>query len=83
MSGECCHLADYGSRVDKPFAHAGYMNRLSELRDRLRLGLSEHPPEDQTPVAELAEDIRALMAGRALDPAPPCDGRWENVARAG
>jgi hypothetical protein len=53
-------LKDYEARLGKPFAHEGFMRELADLRDQLRLGLSGHPPEGATPVAELAERIKAL-----------------------
>jgi hypothetical protein len=43
-----------GSRIEE---HSG---RLVELRDRLKLSVSEKMPEGETPVAELVERIRVL-----------------------
>jgi hypothetical protein len=63
-------LRDYESRVGKPFAHAEYMSQLSDLRDQLKLGLSEHPPEGLTPVSELAERIKALREANTVEVAP-------------
>ena len=72
---------DYESRVGKPFAHAEYMSQLSDLRDQLRLGLSEKPPEGQTPVAELAERIKALREANTVEAAPERTGT-RKAARA-
>ena len=63
-------MRDYESRVGKPFAHAEYMSQLSDLRDQLKLGLSEHPPEGLTPVSELAERIKALREANTVEVAP-------------
>ena len=63
-------LRDYESRVGKPFAHADYMSQLSDLRDQLRIGLSEKPPEEGTPVTVLAERIKALREANTVEAAP-------------
>jgi N12 class adenine-specific DNA methylase len=60
-------LRDYESRLGARFAHEEYMNRMADLRDRLKLGLSERPPEGGEPVAELAERIKALRAENAVE----------------
>ncbi len=61
---------DYRSRVGTEFAHGEYLRQLTDLRDALRLGLSEKPPEGGEPVAVLAEKIKALRAGNAVEAAP-------------
>ncbi len=61
---------DYQSRVGTEFAHGEYLRQLTDLRDALRLGLSEKPPEGGDPVAVLAEKIKALRAGNAVEAAP-------------
>jgi hypothetical protein len=53
-------LKDYESRLGKTFEHEEYASQLSDLRDKLKLGLSEKAPEGGTPTAELAEQIRKL-----------------------
>jgi hypothetical protein len=63
-------LRDYEGRIGKAFGHADYKSQLSHLRDQLKLGLSERPPEDGTPVAELAERIAALRAASTVEAAP-------------
>jgi hypothetical protein len=45
-------------------------DELEGLRDQLKLGLSEHPPEGATPVAELAEQISALREANTVEAAP-------------
>jgi N12 class adenine-specific DNA methylase len=63
-------LKDYEARLGRPFAHAAYKNELEGLRDQLRAGLSEHPPEGLPPVAELAEKIKALREANTVEAAP-------------
>jgi hypothetical protein len=63
-------LKDYEARLGKPFAHEAFMSELANLRDQLKLGLSEHPPEGLPPVAELAERIGALRAANTVEAAP-------------
>ena len=63
-------LRDYESRLGNPFQHEEYANQLADLRDQLQLGLSEHPPAGSTPMAELAERIRALRASVTVEAAP-------------
>jgi hypothetical protein len=60
-------LRHYEARLRKPFAHEGYLRELADLRDQLKLELSEHPPEGLTPVAELAERIKALLAANIVE----------------
>ncbi len=63
-------LRDYESRLGKPFEHEEYASQLADLRDRLKLGLSEKAPEGGTPTAELAERIKALRASVTVEAAP-------------
>ena len=63
-------LRDYESRLGKPFEHEEYASQLADLRDRLKLGLSEKAPEGGTPTAELAEQIKALRASVTVEAAP-------------
>jgi hypothetical protein len=63
-------LADYETRLGRPFAHEAFVRELADLRDQLRLGLSEHPPEGLLPVAELAERIKALREANTVEAAP-------------
>lgn len=63
-------LRDYEARLDQEFAHESYMSQLSGLRDRLKLALSDHPPEGEKPSAEIAADIQALRATITVEEAP-------------
>ena len=64
-------LADYRTRLGAVFAHEGYRRELTELRDKLKAGLSGGEVEEGEPsVAELAERIKALRAGNAVEAAP-------------
>lgn len=67
-------LADYQTRLGKPFAHTAYFDELSGLRDRLKLALSDRPPEPGAEPAqsasELAERVKALRASHAVEAAP-------------
>src|SRR3954452_22279264 len=74
-------LKDYEARLGKPFAHAAYMDELTGLRDQLKLGLSEHPPEGLPPVAELAEKIKVLREANTVEAAPERTGA-RKAARA-
>ncbi|MHC5537652.1 helicase-related protein [Singulisphaera rosea] len=60
-------LKDYEARLGTPFGHAEYMSRLADLRDRLKLGLSEKAPEGGMQVAELAEEVKALRSGHTVE----------------
>lgn len=55
------------------------MSQLADLRDRLKLGLSEKPPEGRESVAVLAERIKALRAENALEAAPERTGARKKV----
>jgi hypothetical protein len=61
---------DYENRLGKPFAHEEYASQLADLRDKLKLGLSEKPPEGGTPTAELADQIRKLRESVTVEAAP-------------
>ena len=61
---------DFETQLGKAFEHEAYADQLADLRDRLKLGLSEHPPEGSTPTAELAEQIKALWASVTVEAAP-------------
>ena len=63
-------LEDYDARLGRPFAHEAYRRELAALRDLLRLGLSEHPPEGLPPVAELAGRIKGLRGANTVEAAP-------------
>ena len=63
-------LKDYESRLGKTFEHEEYASQLADLRDKLKLGLSEKPPEGSTPTAELAEQIRKLRESVTVEAAP-------------
>jgi N12 class adenine-specific DNA methylase len=63
-------LRDYQGRLGKPFQHEEYASQLTDLRDQLKLGLSERAPEGGTPTAELAEQIKALRASVTVEAAP-------------
>ena len=66
-------LRDHEARIGRPFPHDAYRAELAGLRDRLKVGLSRATPEPGTetePVTELADRIKALKAGHAVDAAP-------------
>jgi hypothetical protein len=73
-------LRDYQGRLGKPFQQSKYLEQLAELRDQLRAGLSGRPPETQPSVSELAERIKALKAGHAIEPAPERTGKRRSSA---
>ena len=60
----------FAARPGKPFVHAGFVTPLTDSRDRRKLGLSEHPAEGGTPVAELAQKMEALRAANTVEAAP-------------
>ena len=74
-------LRDYESRLGTEFAHLAYQCQLTDLRDRLKLGLSEKPPEGGESVSELAEKIRVLREANTVEAAPVRVGT-RKVARA-
>jgi N12 class adenine-specific DNA methylase len=66
-------LRDYQARLGNPFPHEEYLSQLAALRDQLKAGLAGVPAEpgaEPVPVAELAERIKALKAGRSVEAAP-------------
>lgn len=64
-------LRDHEARLGRAFAHEAYLAELTELRDRLRDGLSQPAPEPGQPtVTELAKRITALKAAHTIDSAP-------------
>jgi hypothetical protein len=66
-------LRDYRARLGQPFAHEDYLRELTDLRDRLKAGLSQAAPEPgapPVPVAELAERIKALKSAHTIEAAP-------------
>ncbi|WP_422927530.1 hypothetical protein [Singulisphaera sp. PoT] len=63
-------LRDYESRLGTKFAHEEYASQLADLRDELRHGLSEKPPEGCGPVAEVAEKIKALRESVTVEATP-------------
>ena len=64
-------LRDHEARIGRIFPHDDYLRELTDLRDRLKIGLSQTTPEPGTEtVAELAERIKALIAAHTIDAAP-------------
>ncbi len=64
-------LRDHKARLGQPFAHDGYLDELTSLRDQLKAGLSQATPEPGTPpVADLAERIKSLKAAHSIEPVP-------------
>jgi hypothetical protein len=67
-------LRDYESRLGSPFTHNTYLADLTALRDRLKAGLSgaasEPDGEGSPSISDLAEKIKALKAGHAVEAAP-------------
>jgi hypothetical protein len=73
-------LRDFQGRIGKTFEHAAYKDELTELRDRLRLGLSDKASaEDKAAVSEIAERINALRASNAVEAAPARVGTRRTV----
>jgi hypothetical protein len=60
--------------LGKPFPHEKYLGELTELRDKLKFGLSasaHDAGEGEGPcVSELAERIKALKAANTIEAAP-------------
>ena len=50
------------------------MRELADIRDQLKVGLSEHPPEGSMPVTEMAEKIKALREVNSIEAAPERTG---------
>jgi hypothetical protein len=74
-------LRDYQARQGMPFVHEEYLRKLSDLRDRLKAGLSSPQPavdggttgaeaEECVTVSQLAEQIKALRSANTVE-APP------------
>jgi N12 class adenine-specific DNA methylase len=67
-------LRDYHARIGQAFAHAAYMEELTELRDRLKASLSGSKTEQAAntlpPASETAEKIKALKAAHSIEAAP-------------
>ncbi|MBS0261813.1 MAG: DEAD/DEAH box helicase family protein [Planctomycetes bacterium] len=67
-------LRDYQGRLGQPFAHEAYLAELTDLRDRLKLGLSASAaslPDDQKPgTSAIAARIKSLKASHSIEPAP-------------
>ena len=63
-------LKDYEARLGATFQHEEYASQLADLRDRLKLGLSEKAPEGGESVAELAEKIKALRESVTVEASP-------------
>jgi hypothetical protein len=53
-----------------PFAHEEYASQLADLRDQLKIGLSEKPPKGGTPTAVIAERIQSLRESVTVEAAP-------------
>jgi hypothetical protein len=70
---------DYEARLGKPFAQESFVKELADLRDQLKLMLSEYPPEGSKPVAELAERIKALREANTVEAAPKRTGARKAV----
>jgi hypothetical protein len=69
-------LRDYQARKGQPFEHTAYMDRLAGLRDQLKVSLSGAEPQDGAPTAaELAGQIRELLAGNNVESAPGRTGQ--------
>jgi hypothetical protein len=72
-----CHKQqqDYQHRLGQPFPDNEYLKHLTELRDKLRAGLSDRAPTSadetpQVPVAELASQIKALRSSHTTEDIP-------------
>lgn len=63
-------LRDYQSRIGAEFSYSGYMNQLTDLRDQLKIGLSDKPPEGGPTIVELDEKIKTLRAANAVHGTP-------------
>ncbi|WP_435019103.1 hypothetical protein TA3x_001101 [Tundrisphaera sp. TA3] len=68
-------LHDYETRLGKAFEHEAYQSQLADLRDELKLALSEHAPEGGRSTKEIAEAIGKLRESVTVEAAP------ERVAR--
>jgi N12 class adenine-specific DNA methylase/predicted RNA methylase len=64
-------LRDHEARLGRAFPHDDYLRELTDLRDRLKMGLSQtNPLAGSETVAELAERIKSLKAAHTIDAAP-------------
>lgn len=76
-------FADYRGKLDETFAHDAYLGELTDLRDRLKAGLSSRANQNAAStgptVAELASRIKALKAANTIDTAVP-QGEREQLA---
>jgi hypothetical protein len=67
-------LSDYEARLGGRFAHAAYLEELTNLRDKLeaRLSASESTPETDAlpPIHILVERIKALKAAHTIEATP-------------
>ena len=66
-------LRDHTARLGRPFIHDAYTAELTDLRDRLKAGLSQATPEpgtEQVPITELADRITSLKAAHTIEAAP-------------
>ena len=66
-------LRDHQARFGREFLHDGYLRELTDLRDRLKAGLSQATPEagaEPVPVSDLAERIKTLKAAHTIEAAP-------------
>ena len=72
-------LRDLRDRIGRPFAYEAFKSQLTDLRDQLKVGLSENPPEGTTPVSELAERIKALREANTVEAAPDRTGTRKAV----
>ena len=73
-------LADYRTRLGRPFGHEAYWRELSDLRDQLRAALSGTREEGTPDTAEMAEKIKGLIAANKVDAAPERAGRLATSA---
>jgi hypothetical protein len=64
----------YRARLGLPFPHTDYLDRLTGLRDELKVGLSGSVPEGSPNVADLAGQIKALLGPNVVEATP---GRTE------
>jgi hypothetical protein len=67
-------LRDYRERLDKPFLHEQYLTDLTDLRDRLKRGLSataQQAEEGKEPrSSKLAAKIKAVIACHSIEAVP-------------
>jgi N12 class adenine-specific DNA methylase len=67
-------LRDYESRLGQPFAHAEYLAKLTDRRDRLRIALSgkhaESPKSQLGNTSDLAAEIKTMCGEQSLVVSP-------------